>query len=184
MNRFYDLNPCISSYLEKHKIPSWWHQILMTSKKPFVKWVLNGIELRLHQNLTYWPSPTAASEQSLRTIWGAAPRAAVLILPQIKLNLQLSSCASFLVDTRDSQEFSAPPFESISSLAPNLLDGPTFTSIHDYWKNHSFDYMDFFSQMMSLLFNMLSKFVTAFLLSRKHLLISWLQLPSAVIMEP
>ena len=38
--------------------------------------------------------------------------------------------------------------------------------------------------MMSLLFNMLSKFVTAFLLRSKHLLISWLQSPSAVIMEP
>ena len=26
--------------------------------------------------------------------------------------------------------------------APSLLYGPTLTSIHDYWKNHSFDYMD------------------------------------------
>ena len=24
----------------------------------------------------------------------------------------------------------------------SLLYGPTLTSIHDYWKNHSFDYMD------------------------------------------
>ena len=37
---------------------------------------------------------------------------------------------------------------------------------------------------MSLLFNMLSKLVIAFLLRSKHLLISWLQLPSAVILEP
>ena len=34
---------------------------------------------------------------------------------------------------------------------------------------------------MSLLFNMLSRFVTAFLPRRKHLLISWLQSPSAMI---
>ena len=27
------------------------------------------------------------------------------------------------------------------SKAFSLLDGPTLTSIHDYWKNHSFDYM-------------------------------------------
>ena len=27
-------------------------------------------------------------------------------------------------------------------LALSLLCGPTLTSIHDYWKNHSFDYMD------------------------------------------
>ena len=38
--------------------------------------------------------PTAALEQSLRAIWDAASQAAVLILPQIKLNSQLSSCTS------------------------------------------------------------------------------------------
>ena len=44
---------------------------------------------------------------------------------------------------RDSQESSpALQFKSISSSALNLLYGPTLTSIHDYWKNHSFDYVD------------------------------------------
>ena len=42
----------------------------------------------------------------------------------------------------------------------------------------------FISKVMSLLFNMLSWFVIAFLPKSKHLLISWLQLPSAVILEP
>ena len=37
---------------------------------------------------------------------------------------------------------------------------------------------------MSLLFNMLSRLVIAFLPSGKHLLISWLQSPPAVILEP
>ena len=37
---------------------------------------------------------------------------------------------------------------------------------------------------MSLLFNMLSRLVITFLLRSKHLLISWLQSPSAVILEP
>ena len=60
--------------------------------------MLHGIELPLHQNLIYWLSPTAALEQSLRAIWDAASWATVLILPQIKLNSQLSHCASFLVD--------------------------------------------------------------------------------------
>ena len=45
---------------------------------------------------------------------------------------------------RDSQESSpAPQFESINSLELSFLCGPTLTSIHDYWKKHSFDYMDF-----------------------------------------
>ena len=48
-----------------------------------------------------------------------------------------------LYSLRDSQESSpAPQFEDFSSLVLSLLYGPTLTSIHDYWKNHRFDYMD------------------------------------------
>ena len=42
----------------------------------------------------------------------------------------------------------------------------------------------FVDKVMSLLFNMLSRFVITFLPRSKHLLISWLQSPSAVIWEP
>ena len=42
----------------------------------------------------------------------------------------------------------------------------------------------FIGKVMSLLFNMLSRFATAFLPRSKCLLISWLQSPSAVILEP
>ena len=41
---------------------------------------------------------------------------------------------------RDSQESSpTPQFKSINSSALSFLHSSTFTSIHDYWKNHSFD---------------------------------------------
>ena len=43
---------------------------------------------------------------------------------------------------------------------------------------------NFVGKVMSLLFNMLSRFVIAFLPTSEHLLISWMQLPSAVILEP
>jgi len=42
----------------------------------------------------------------------------------------------------------------------------------------------FVGKVTSLLFNMLSELIIAFLLRSKCLLISWLQLPSAVILEP
>ena len=42
----------------------------------------------------------------------------------------------------------------------------------------------FVDKVMSLLFNMLSRLVIIFLPSSKRLLISWLQSPSAVILEP
>ena len=45
---------------------------------------------------------------------------------------------------RDSQESSpAPQFKSINSSVLSLLYGLALTSIHDYWKNHSFDCTDF-----------------------------------------
>ena len=42
----------------------------------------------------------------------------------------------------------------------------------------------FVDKVMSVLFNMLSRLVIAFLPRSKHLLISWLQSPSAVLLEP
>ena len=42
----------------------------------------------------------------------------------------------------------------------------------------------FVGKVMSLLYNMLSRLIITFLPRSKHLLISWLQSPSAVILEP
>ena len=48
-----------------------------------------------------------------------------------------------LLAVQETQEsFQIPQFESINSSARSLLYGLTLTSVHDYWKNHSFDYMD------------------------------------------
>ena len=64
--------------------------------------------------------------------------------------LVLSPCCQ-----RDSQESSpAPQFKSINSLVLSLSYGPTlytiyrciFTSVLDYWKNYSFDFMDLCQQ--------------------------------------
>ena len=71
-------------------------------------------------------------------------------------------------------------FESISSLVFSLLYGPTLTSIHDYWKNHTLTMQTFVGKVMCLLFNTLSRFVPAFLprskcllISRLHMIIRW-----------
>ena len=66
----------------------------------------------------------------------------------------------------------------------SLFYGPVLTSIHDYWKSHSFDLTDLDRQSDVFAFNMLSRFVIVFLPRRKRLLISCLQSPSAVILEP
>ena len=63
--------------------------------------------------------------------------ASALVLPMNIWDwLVWSSC-----NPRDSQESSPTlQFKSINSLVLSFLYTPTLTPIHDYWKNHSFDY--------------------------------------------
>ena len=53
-------------------------------------------------------------------------------------------------------------FQSMSSSALSFLYSPTLTSIHDYWKTIPLTIQIFISKAMFLLFNTLSRFVTAF----------------------
>ena len=56
-----------------------------------------------------------------------------------------------LCSPRDSQKsYPTPHFKSINPLALSLLYGPALTSIRDYWKNHSFDYLNFVGKVISL----------------------------------
>ena len=56
--------------------------------------------------------------------------------------------------------------------------------MHDHWKNLALTRLTFVGKVMSLLLNMLSRLLITFLPRSKRLLISWLQSPSAVILEP
>ena len=52
-----------------------------------------------------------------------------------------------LVSFRDSQESPpTPQFKSINSSALSILYGPTLSSVHDYWKNHNFNWTDLCQQ--------------------------------------
>ena len=62
---------------------------------------------------------------------------------------------------RNSQESSpASSFESINFSALSILYDPILTSVHDYWKTIALTIWTFVGKGMSLLFNMLSRFVT------------------------
>ena len=82
------------------------------------------------------------------------------------------------------EAFPTPLFKSIDSSALSLLYSPTLTSIHDSGKTIALTRQTFVSKVISLLLSMLPRLVIAFLPRSKCLLISWLQLPSAVILEP
>ena len=85
-----------------------------------------------------------SSESALHIRWSKYWSFSFSISPSNKY----SGLISFRIDwfdlcfPRDCQVSpQAPPFESISSLVLSLLYSPALTSIHDYWKNHSFDWM-------------------------------------------
>ena len=112
--------------------------------------------------------------------WASGPVFPMNIKDWFPSGLTGSSCSS-----RDSQESSpTPQFKSFNSSALSFL---TVHLSHLYMttgKTIVLTRWTFVSKVMSLLCNMLSRFVIAFLPRSKCLLISWLQSPSAVILEP
>ena len=88
------------------------------------------------------------------------------------------------MQSRDSQESSpTPQFKSIISSVLSFLHRPTLNFSTTTGKTIALTRQTFVGKVMCLLFNMLSRLVIAFLPSSQHLLISWLQSPSAVILE-
>ena len=86
-----------------------------------------ALNLSQHQNIFQWVS---CSHQVAK----------VLELQLRYQSFQWVFRGGFLYDWLQSSP--APQFKSISFSVLSLLYGPTVTSIHDYWKNQSFDYMD------------------------------------------
>ena len=98
--------------------------------------------------------------------------------------LRLTSLISFL-SKGISGVFSSSKVRRHHFFAFCLLYGPALTTVCDHWEDHCLDYTwTFDGKVMSLLFNMLSRFVIAFLPRSNCLLISWLQSMSAEMLEP
>ena len=95
-----------------------------------------AFSLSQHQGLFQWVSSSHQMAEVLEI------QLQYLSFPWIfRADLLQDGLVSSPCSRRGSQEPSpAPQLRSISSLALSLLYGPTLTSIHDYWKNHSFDY--------------------------------------------
>ena len=105
---------------------------------------------------------------------------------------EYSGLISFRIDWFDFlpvQESLKSLLQHHSSKASVLRCSAFFIVQHSHpymttWKTIVLTIQTFVGKVMSLLFNMLSRLVIAFVPRSKHLLISWLQSPSAVILEP
>ena len=98
-------------------------------------------------------------------VWFPLGVTGLISLPSKSLLLHHSSIASML---------QCSAFLMVQLLYPHVTTGKTIAL--NIWT--------FVGKVMSLLFNMMSRLVKAFLPRRKYLLISWLQSPSTVILEP
>ena len=111
---------------------SWWcHQAISSFVVPFSSYLQSLLALGSFPMSQFFSS----GGQSI----GASVSASALPMNiQDWFPLELGLVWSW--SPRDSQGSSpTPQFKSINSLALRFLYGPTLTSIHDYWKNHSFD---------------------------------------------
>ena len=107
-------------------MPGFLHPLLLPSVFPSIRGFFRESDLHIrwpkYRSFSFCISPSSdySGLISFRTDW--------CDLPAVQGTLQESS--------------PTPQFESINSSALSLLYGPTVTSIHDYWKNHSFDWAD------------------------------------------
>ena len=71
---------------------------------------------------------------------GVSASTSVLPMNTLRTDLLYDGLVGSPCSPRDSQESSpTPQFKSINSLVLSFLYSPILTSIHDHWKNHSFD---------------------------------------------
>ena len=108
------------------------HSLLSPSPPPF--------DLFQHQGLFQWVSTShqvakilELQHQSFQWVFREFPLRLTGLISSLSKNFQGSSPA-------------APQFKTTNSLAHSFLYGPTLISVHDYWKNHSFDYTDLCQQ--------------------------------------
>ena len=131
-----------------------------------------------------FPSIRIFSNESGAQSIGASASASFLPMNiQAWFSLQLTVLIS-LQSKEVSRVFSSTTIQKYPFFSIQLLYGPTLTSLCDYWKNHSVDYTHLCEQSDVPVFNMLSRFVKAFLPKKEYLLISWMQSLFTVICSP
>ena len=89
-----------------------------------------------------------------------------------------------LKSKRLSKDFSSTTVQKHQFFGAQLIYGELSHQYMTNGKTLDLTLCPFVGKVMSLLINMLSRLVIAFLLRSKHLLISWLESPPAVILEP
>ena len=117
-----------------------------SNSRPFNRWchpTISSSVIPFSSHLQYFPASGSFQMSQLFASGGQSigVSASALVLP---MNIQdwfpLGWTGGSPCSLKDSQESSpTPQFKSINSSVLSFLYSPTLTSIHDHWKNHSFD---------------------------------------------
>ena len=127
-------SPTPGAYSNSCPSSRWCHPTILSSVVPFASRLQSfptSGSLQMSQFFT-------SGGQSI----GVSTSASVLPM-NIQTNFLWDGLLGSPCSPRDSQESSPKPqFKNINSSLLSFLYNPTLTSIHDYWKNHSFDKTD------------------------------------------
>ena len=182
------VTPCTAAHQASHSITNSWSLLKLT----FIESVMPSNHLILCRPLLLLPSVfpnirVFSSESLLHIRWPKYWRFSFSISPSNNYSGLISFRIDWLVllafqgtlnslkhHSSKSSILWCSAFFTVQLSQPYLTSGKTIALTR--WT--------FVSKIMSLLFNMLSRLVIVFLLRRKHILISWLQSPSVVILEP
>ena len=167
-------SPTPGVHSDSHPLSRWYHPAISSSVVPFYS---------CPQSL---PASVFSNESTLHMRWPKYWSFSFSISPSNEYSRLISFRMDWL-DLLSVQGIKSLP-QHHSSKASILVHSAVFTVqlSHPYMtigKTIALTRWTFVGKVMSLLFNMLSRLVIIFLPRSKHLLISWLQSPSAVILE-
>ena len=127
-------SPSPGVYSNSCPLSQWCHPTISSSVIPFSSSILSFPASGSFPTTQFF----ASGSQSI----GASASASILPMNiQDWFPLGWTGCIS--LQSKGHESSPAPQFKDISSLVLSLLSGPVLTSVHDYWKDHSFDSMDF-----------------------------------------
>ena len=98
------------------------------------------LEKEMATHSVFWPG----EYHGLYSLWGH--KESDMTFTSLAMNIQgwfpLGLTGLIFLQFKGLSRVFSPQFKSIISLVLSFPYGPTLTSLHDYWKNYSFDYMD------------------------------------------
>ena len=130
---------CLPEFVQTHVH---WVSDAFQSSHPLSPPSSPALNLSQHQGLFQW---VGSSHQVAKSIKTSASASVLPVNIQGWFPLGLTGCIS-LQSKGHSGVFSSTTFEGINFSVLSLFYGPVLTSIHDHWKNHSFDWTDLCQQ--------------------------------------